>query len=81
MTISFEATTGALMNSRNQARPGVLCSCGARLESNDARIDHQDWCLGSGRANARLIEELQQRGQDITYEALVAGARRRETLT
>jgi hypothetical protein len=56
VTISFDATTRMPMNSHKQMHRAVLCSCGARLESNDALIDHHDWCLGSGRANARLFE-------------------------
>jgi hypothetical protein len=75
MTISSEATTRTPLNSRKPVHQCVLCSCGARLESNDALIDHQDWCLGSGRANARLMEKLRQRGQDITYETLVGAER------
>jgi hypothetical protein len=30
MTISFDATNRTLTNSRKQAHPDVLCSCGAR---------------------------------------------------
>jgi hypothetical protein len=80
VTISFDATTRMPMNSHKQMHRAVLCSCGARLESNDALIDHHDWCLGSGRANARLFEKVRRRGQDITYEPLVGVARRRDPL-
>jgi hypothetical protein len=57
-------------------RSGALCVCGVRLTSTDDLADHHDWCLGNGRANAQLQQEVIQRHGALTYEALVAGAGR-----
>jgi hypothetical protein len=51
------------------------CRCGALLESQEALLDHEAWCAGSARENARLIQEAFTRAGEVTYEVLVAVAR------
>jgi hypothetical protein len=58
----------------------VLCACSARVESADALADHREWCLGDSRANARLHEAVQHQEGEITYEKLVAVARKHGAL-
>jgi hypothetical protein len=51
------------------------CRCAALLESHEALMDHQAWCAGSARENARLIQEALARAGEVTYEVLVAVSR------
>ncbi len=51
--------------------------CGGGVTDELALLDHQEWCLGDGRANAELLGEVARRDGELTQEALVAAAKQR----
>ena len=54
------------------------CSwCGGGASDEQGLLDHQEWCLGDGRANVQLLNEVAGREGELTQEALVAAARQR----
>jgi hypothetical protein len=54
------------------------CSwCGGGASDEQGLLDHQEWCLGDGRANVQLMNEVAGREGELTQEALVAAARQR----
>ena len=53
------------------------CPCAARLESEEALLDHQEWCPGDEQTNTQLIEHVTRTDGELTHEALVAAARQR----
>ena len=54
------------------------CSwCGGGASDEQGLLDHQEWCLGDGWANAQLLSEVAQREGELSQEALVAEARLR----
>ena len=63
------------MPASDATRSHRQCPCGARLESEEALRDHQEWCLGDGQANTQLIEHVTRADGELTHEALVAAAR------
>jgi hypothetical protein len=53
-----------------------ICSwCRGGAEDEQSLLDHQEWCLGDGIANTRMLEEIVRRDGELTQEALVAAAR------
>jgi hypothetical protein len=55
-----------------------ICSwCGGGAEDEQALLDHREWCLGDGRANTQLLDEVARQHGELTQEALVAAARKR----
>jgi hypothetical protein len=57
-----------------------ICSwCRGGAEDEQSLLDHQEWCLGDGLANTRMLEEVARRDGELTQEALVAAARERRT--
>jgi hypothetical protein len=63
------------MPASDSTRSHWQCPCGARLESEQALLDHQEWCTGDGPTNARLIERVARLDGEATHEGLVAAAR------
>ncbi len=51
--------------------------CGGAVTDELDLVDHQEWCLGDGQANTRLLAEVATRDGELTQEALVAAARQR----
>ncbi len=49
--------------------------CGGSVTDETALLDHQEWCLGDGVANTRMLTEVVTRDGELTHEALVAAAR------
>ena len=48
--------------------------------SSGLRRPHQDWRLGAGVRMLASLNQLRRRGHDITYDALVGVACRRDAL-
>jgi hypothetical protein len=68
--------------SRRGTPPEWTCAlCGGRAEDELGLLDHQQWCLGSGEANVRLLSEVAAREGELTQRALVAAARQKRGLT
>ena len=54
-----------------------ICAwCRGGAEDEQSLLDHQEWCLGDGIANTRLLAEVASRDGELTQEALVAAAQR-----
>jgi len=63
------------MSSWTRARrmaPWSCAWCGGEAGDELGLLDHQEWCLGDGLANAQLLTEVAQREGELTQEALVA---------
>jgi hypothetical protein len=68
--------------SRHDTSPEWICAlCGGGAPDELGLLDHQQWCLGDGEANVRLLNEVAERDGELTHDALVAAARRKRGLT
>ncbi len=72
--------SAALPATASSAPPTIwICAwCRGGAEDEQSLVDHQEWCLGDGQANTRLLDEVAQRDGELTQEALVAAARLRK---
>jgi hypothetical protein len=52
-------------------------SCGGETDDRTSLRDHQEWCLGDGLANARLLSDVVRREGALNHGDIVATARGR----
>ncbi len=73
-----EGATMATATSRRKRLTSRQCGwCGGTTTDERALLDHEEWCLGDGRANVALLDEVARRDGQLTQEALVEEAHRR----
>jgi hypothetical protein len=62
---------------RGTSHEWICALCGGGAPDELGLLDHQQWCLGDGEANVRLLNEVAEREGELTQEALVAAARQK----
>jgi hypothetical protein len=68
-----------MASSSRRASPATMwiCAwCRGGAEDEESLLDHQEWCLGDGVANTKLLSQVAERDGELTQEALVEAARR-----
>ena len=65
--------------SRRASPPNMwICAwCRGGAEDEESLLDHQEWCLGDGVANTKLLQDVALRDGEITQQALVEAAAKR----